>query len=108
MPPIDRLRMLKPPSTKRLLSEVAWRRLSGERATSAGLRAAITVPLPAALAPMRKLATDLAAARGALDVGFVVTVAPKGRLDLRVRKDGQEVDSSSTAKPLDIEARRGS
>jgi len=79
--------------------------LSGERAKSAGLRAAITVPLPAALAPMRKLATDLAAARGALDVGFVMTVAPKGRLDLKVRKDGQKVESSSTAKPLDIEAR---
>lgn len=79
--------------------------LSGERAKSARLRAAITVPLPAALAPMRKLATDLAAARGALDVGFVMTVAPKGRLDLKVRKDGQKVESSSTAKPLDIEAR---
>ncbi len=79
--------------------------LSGERATSAGLRAAITVPLPAALAPMRKLATELAAARGALDVGFVMTVAPKGRLDLKVRKDGQQVESSSTARPLDIEAR---
>lgn len=79
--------------------------LSSERAKSAGLRAAITVPLPAALAPMRKLATDLAAARGALDVGFVMTVAPKGRLDLKVRKDGQKIESSSTAKPLDIEAR---
>jgi len=79
--------------------------LSGERAKSAGSRAAITVPLPAALAPMRKLATDLAAAQGALDVGFVMTVAPKGRLDLKVRKDGQKVESSSTAKPLDIEAR---
>jgi DNA repair exonuclease SbcCD ATPase subunit len=79
--------------------------LSGERAKLAGFRAAITVPLPAALAPMRKLATDLAAARGALDVGFVMTVTPKGRLDLKVRKDGQKVESSSTPKPLDIEAR---
>ena len=79
--------------------------LTGERAKSAGLRAAITVPVPAALAPMRKLATDLAAARGALDVGFVMTVTPKSRLELKVRKDGQKAESSSTAKPLDIEAR---
>ncbi len=27
---------------------------------------------------MRRLATELAAARGALDVGFLVTVSPKG------------------------------
>lgn len=79
--------------------------LASERAKSAELRAAIPVPPPAELAPMRKLATDLAAARGALDVGFVVTVAPKGRLDLKVRKDGQKVESSSTAKSLDVEAR---
>jgi DNA repair exonuclease SbcCD ATPase subunit len=79
--------------------------LSGERATVAGRRAAITVPLPAALAPMRRLATEIAAARGALDVGFVMTVTPKGRLDLKVRKDGQKAELSSTAKPFDIEAR---
>ena len=34
----------------------------------------------------------------------MVTVSPKTRLDLRVRKDGQEVDSTSIAQPLDIEA----
>ena len=77
---------------------------SGERAVLAGQRSAITVPIPGALGPMRKLARELAAARGALDVGFVVTVSPKARLDLRVRKDGQEVDSTSIAQPLDIEA----
>ena len=77
---------------------------SGERAALAGQRSAITVPIPGALGPMRKLARELAAARGALDVGFVVTVNPKTRLDLRVRKDGQEVDSTSIAQPLDIEA----
>ena len=53
---------------------------------------------------MRRLATELAAARGALDVGFVVTVSPKGRLDLRVRKDGQEAESKSIAQPVEIEA----
>jgi energy-coupling factor transporter ATP-binding protein EcfA2 len=77
---------------------------SGERAVLAGQRSAITVPIPGALGPMRKLARELAAARGALDVGFVVTVNPKSRLDLWVRKDGQEVDSTSIAQPLDIEA----
>ena len=51
---------------------------SGERAVLAGQRSAITVPIPGALGPMRRLATELAAARGALDVGFVVTVSPKG------------------------------
>jgi AAA domain len=77
---------------------------SGERAVLVGRRSAITVPIPSALPPMRKLARELAAARGALDVGFVVTVRPKARLDLRVRKDGQEVDSTSIVQPLDIEA----
>ena len=48
---------------------------------------------------MRRLATELAAARGALDVGFVVTVSPNSRLDLRVQKDGQEADSRSIALP---------
>ena len=68
-------------------------------------RSAITVPIPGALGPMRKLATDLAAARGALDVGFVVTVTPKALLDMRVQRDGQKVDSTSTAQPVDIEAK---
>jgi AAA domain-containing protein len=78
--------------------------ISGERGTLAARRDAITVPIPGALGPMHKLATDLAAARGALDVGFVVTVTPKALLDMRVQKDGQKVDSTSTAQPLDIEA----
>ena len=53
---------------------------------------------------MRRLATELAAARGALDVGFVVTVSPKAGLNLRVRKDGKKVEAKSIAKPLEIEA----
>jgi len=76
-----------------------------DRAALAARRSALTVPLPAAFGPMRRLATELAAARGALDVGFVVTVTPKARLDVWVRKDGQDEGSASTAKPLDIEAR---
>ena len=77
---------------------------SGERAALAARRSGITVPIPGALAPMRRLATELAAARGALDVGFVVTVSPKGRLDLRVQKDGEVADSRSIAQPVEIEA----
>jgi energy-coupling factor transporter ATP-binding protein EcfA2 len=77
---------------------------SGERAVLAGQRSTITVPAHGALGPMRRLATELATARGALDVGFVVTVSPKGSLDLRVRKDGKKVEAKSTAKPLEIEA----
>jgi hypothetical protein len=78
---------------------------SSERAALAERRSAITVPAPGALGPMRRLATELAAARGALDVGFVVTVSPNNRLDLKVRKDGQESDSSSIDQTLEIEAK---
>jgi AAA domain len=75
-----------------------------QRALLAGHRSAISVPIPGALGPMRRLARELAAARGALDVGFVVTVNPLAFLDLRVRKDGQEVNSTTIAQPLHIEA----
>lgn len=78
---------------------------SRDRGALAGLRASITVPVPSVLGPMRKLANELAAARGALDVGFVVTVAPKAHLNLRVLKDGQEVAPASIAQPVDIEAK---
>ena len=77
---------------------------SSERLALVGQRSAITVPAHGALGPMRKLATDLAAARGALDVGFVVTVSPKSSLDLRVRKDGKKAEAKSTVKALEIEA----
>jgi hypothetical protein len=76
----------------------------GERAVLATRRAGITVPIPGVVGPMRKLARELDAARGALDVGFVVTVIPEGRLDLRVEKDGKKIDSTSTTEPVDIEA----
>ncbi len=77
---------------------------TGEREALAGRRAAMTVPASAALAPMRRLATDRAAAQGALNVGLVVTVTPQVLLDLRIQKDGTAADPVSTAKPMDIEA----
>jgi hypothetical protein len=46
---------------------------------------------------MRRLATELATARGALDVGFVMRVSPKARVDLRVRKDGDKSEMQRTA-----------
>jgi hypothetical protein len=76
-----------------------------DRAGLARQRAAITVPPPGALGSMRQLANELAAARGAVDVGLVVTVTPTSRLDLRVRKDGEEVEVASDRQPVDIEAR---
>jgi DNA repair exonuclease SbcCD ATPase subunit len=74
-----------------------------ERAAFEGQRAVMTVPTPSALTPMRRLANELAAARGALDVGFVVTVSPSEHLDLQIRRDGT-IESISTAQPLEIEA----
>jgi len=70
---------------------------SREQAVLAALRSAIAVPIPGALAPMRRLATELATARGALDVGFVMRVSPKARVDLRVRKDGDKSEMQRTA-----------
>jgi hypothetical protein len=77
---------------------------SRERAEWVGRRSAMTVPAPGVLGSMRRLAGELAAARGALDVGLVMTVSPNAFLDLRVRKDGQEVDSNWIAQPFDVEA----
>jgi hypothetical protein len=76
-----------------------------DRAGLAAQRAAIAVPPPSALSPMRKLANQLAGVRGALDVGLVVTVTPTSRFDLRARKDGEEVEVAPDSKPVDIEAR---
>ena len=62
-------------------------------------------PAESALVPMRRLANELAAARGALDVGLVVTVTPYSSLDLRVRKDRSKMEAIQAEKPLKIEAK---
>jgi hypothetical protein len=77
---------------------------SQERAALAERRAALIVPPSAALASMRQLDKELAAARGALDVGFVVTVNQKRSLNIAVRKDTEPAVSASTDKALEIEA----
>jgi hypothetical protein len=53
---------------------------------------------------MRKLATDLANAQGALEVGIVVTVTPHRPLDLKVQRDGAGTESISIAQSQEIEA----
>ena len=53
---------------------------------------------------MRRLANDLAGARGALNVGLVVTVTPKRPVDIRVHKDGTPAETKSIDEPLEIEA----
>ena len=53
---------------------------------------------------MNRLATELANARGALDVGLVTIVTPHHPLDLTVQRDGAGVDPRSIAKLEEIEA----
>ena len=69
-------------------------------------RSAMVLPQLTMVAPMRRLATDLAAARGALGVGFVVTINPMRRLDLQVEKDGHPIESASVDTVLELEATR--
>lgn len=77
---------------------------SREHSLFGAKRAALTVPPSGSIGAMRKLARELDTALAALDVGFVVKVNPKMRIDLAVRKDGEEGDSMSVTAPVDIEA----
>jgi hypothetical protein len=67
-------------------------------------RAAISVPAAEALGRMRRLANDLAGARGALNVGLVVTVIPSRPIDIGVKKDGAVADAALTSEALEVEA----
>ncbi len=75
-----------------------------ERETLAKRRAAIIVPPAGAVGPMRGLGTDLAAARGALNVGLVVTVTPNRPIDIRVTTDGTAADPAVPGAALEVEA----
>ena len=66
--------------------------------------AAIVVPDAGALGPMRRLNDDLAAARGALNVGFVVTVTPNRPIAIRAKKDGTAVDTVPSGQALEVQA----
>ncbi|MGE4053996.1 MAG: AAA family ATPase, partial [Vicinamibacterales bacterium] len=70
----------------------------------AARRAGITVPHAASVASMRQLETELAGARGALNVGLTVTVVPRRPIDVKVSKDGEVPDPSRIAGTLEIEA----
>ena len=75
-----------------------------ERDELVARRVAIVVPEVAALAPMNRLANDLAAARGALNVGLVVTVVPQRAVELRVSKDASAPEVLTSAEAIDFEA----
>jgi hypothetical protein len=84
--------------------ETRLRATSDERTRLVAQRAAIIVPLDRSLASMRRLAEDLAAARGALNVGLVATLTPYRPVELALRTDAGETTSRSTAQPQEIEA----
>ncbi|HEV7509577.1 MAG TPA: AAA family ATPase [Thermoanaerobaculia bacterium] len=79
-------------------------RVSEQRSALAEQRGVIDVPPAGSLVALRKLERELASARGALDVGLVMTVIPTAIVNLRVRKDGVAADPEIIAKPLEIEA----
>jgi hypothetical protein len=91
-------------AVRRTQLETRFRSASDERARLVAQRAAITVPQDRSLASMRRLAEDLAAARGALNVGLVATLTPYRPIELALRTDGGETTSRSTAQPQEIEA----
>jgi len=91
---VDKLANLK----ARLAMEVS------EREALEKLGAAIIVPAADTLGPMRRLGNDLAGARGALNVGLVVTVKPSRPIDIRAKKDGTAVSPAVPGETLEVEA----
>lgn len=75
-----------------------------ERAALMGNQSTIRLPESADLAPMRRLANDLAAARGALNVGLMVTVEPLRHLDLRIQRDGTSIGPTAAEQTVEVEA----
>jgi len=62
------------------------------------------LPPPTAIAPMRRLAHELAAAHGALSVGLAVAIEPVKPLDLRIQRDATLLEPTLTQQPLEVEA----
>jgi hypothetical protein len=75
-----------------------------ERARLIEKRSGMKLPPPGALAPMRRLAHELAAARGALSVGLAVAIEPQKPLDLRIQRDETLLEPTSTQHRLEVEA----
>ena len=67
-------------------------------------RAAMGLPPSASLAPMRRLENELAGARGALNVGLVVTFAARRPIDVQVQKDDMAPETISSGEPVEFEA----
>ncbi len=77
---------------------------ASEREALEERRAAIAIPAADALGAMLRLGNDLAGARGALNVGLVVTVTPSRPIDIRVNQDGMAADPSLPGDTLEVEA----
>jgi DNA repair exonuclease SbcCD ATPase subunit len=75
-----------------------------ELETLQGHRATIVIPAADALGPMRRLDSELAGARGALNVGLVVTVTPNRPIAMRVKKDGAAMDPVQSNRGFEVEA----
>jgi hypothetical protein len=90
--------------TRRTQLETRLKTTSDERSGVVAQRATIVVPPDRSLASMRRLAEDLAAARGALNVGLVATLTPYRPVELTLRTDSGETAFRSTAQPQEIEA----
>lgn len=76
----------------------------GEQSRLIEKRAAMKLPPVTALALMRRLAQDLAAARGALDVGLAVVLEPLKPLDLQIQRDGTLLETVSAQQTIELEA----
>jgi DNA repair exonuclease SbcCD ATPase subunit len=79
--------------------------VAAERDGLQARRESLKVPTAETLTGMRRLATDLAKARGALDVGLLVTITPHRPLDIRVQKDNAPSESESGEQVVEIEAK---
>lgn len=90
--------------TRRTQLEKRLKNTSEERSGVVAQRATIIVPPDRSLASMRRLAEELAVARGALNVGFVATLTPYRPVELTLRTDSGETAFRSAAQPQEIEA----
>lgn len=75
-----------------------------ERESMVQRRASIVVPERSDLVSMRRLGQDLAGARGALEVGLLVTVTRKSAISVRAQRDGGPVEDVAPTDTVTLEA----
>lgn len=75
-----------------------------ERDDLAARRAKLPPQPTASLPSMRRLENDLAAARGALNVGLAVTVTLQRPLTVRILRDGTAPQTTNSAEAVEVEA----